>query len=329
MKVEHNVRLPGRISGISRQIDVLVRTSFGGIDLLYIIDCKDKAEPLDIKEIGEATELRDDVGAHRAAIVSASGFTKAARPRAAQERVELLELVDAADHDWSSLITLGVVIRQFSPVMMRSAAQWTDPRCCPQVSAGAVPPLNAAGVRLTPGELYRLMAEAWNAGGHVLREGIIHVRVGGQFYGECNGRRCAINLAAVVELVLDQAAIDLPAHDFAGFKDVVTGDILQEGVMSFDRLIPSVIYGLVRGHKESGLQPAKPIFDITVTIPMTIPPDGTAFSPKLELEDKYDVVEMGQFPTDLKDAVRRKYVRQKRRGKGKKRGNGSRGSKFF
>jgi hypothetical protein len=322
MKVEHNVRLPGRISGTSRQIDVLVRASFAGIEQLYIIDCKDKADPLDIKEIGEATELRDDVGAHKAAIVSASGFTRTARPRAAQERVELFELVDAADHDWSSLITVGVVIRRYTPMRLRSAAQWTDTRCCPHFSAGDVAPVGAAGVPLTRGQVYQLVAEAWNAGEHQLREGTMIVPVPGEFYADCNGRRCAIKLAAAVDLLLDQAAIDLPAQDFAGFEDAVTGEILQEGVMSFSRLIPSVIDANVLAQQQSRKAPAKPIFDITVTMPIRMPSgDEAALLAELEHEDKYIVTQLAQFPTDMKDAVRRHKKDAGQRQKPRKRKN--------
>jgi hypothetical protein len=47
-EVLHNVYLPGRISKVDRQIDVLVRQKIGQYEMLIVLDCKDHARPIDV-----------------------------------------------------------------------------------------------------------------------------------------------------------------------------------------------------------------------------------------------------------------------------------------
>jgi hypothetical protein len=92
--VERNVRLPGRRSGRSRQIDVLVRGRiFDMTDATLIVDCKRRRKPVDVKAVESFIGMVEDVGADVGIIMSTAGSTGTARERAGTERGVHLEVM--------------------------------------------------------------------------------------------------------------------------------------------------------------------------------------------------------------------------------------------
>lgn len=92
--VERDVRLPGRRSGRSRQIDVLVRGRvFRMADATLIVDCKRWRVPVDVTAVESFIGVIEDVGAGVGMLVTASGSTGTARERALAERGVHLEVV--------------------------------------------------------------------------------------------------------------------------------------------------------------------------------------------------------------------------------------------
>ena len=96
-EVLHNVKLKGRLSGVDRQIDVLVRQSIGQYEMKIAIDCKDHASAVDVKGVEEFFGLVNDVGAHQGAMVSPKGFTAAAKSRAQGYGMALYSPVDTGE----------------------------------------------------------------------------------------------------------------------------------------------------------------------------------------------------------------------------------------
>jgi hypothetical protein len=70
----------------------------GQFQILVVIDCKDYYHPLDIKDVEEFISMSQDVGAHRAAMVDAKGYSEAAKLRAKGAQIELYTVVDTGDH---------------------------------------------------------------------------------------------------------------------------------------------------------------------------------------------------------------------------------------
>jgi hypothetical protein len=101
--------LDGRISKTSRQIDISVRQRVGQYDILITIDCKDLAVPVDVKDVESVIELFKDVGSNKGAIVSAKGFTEAAKTRALASGLELYRLIDTQTEHWNFLLSIPVV----------------------------------------------------------------------------------------------------------------------------------------------------------------------------------------------------------------------------
>ncbi len=100
--VEHNVKLPGRHTGVQRQIDVLVRQKIGQYEIRIVIDCKDYSRPVDVKGVEEFHGLLDDVGAQKGVLVCPAGFSQAAKNRAESWLIDLCRPIDTGDHKWKA-----------------------------------------------------------------------------------------------------------------------------------------------------------------------------------------------------------------------------------
>lgn len=94
-EVVPNVRIVGKLSESSRQLDVVLRDP-GEYDFIAF-ECKDETSSIGTPTIeGYYTKLID-VGAKHGAIVSNSPFTRGARRMAAKLKIDLLHLVDTGD----------------------------------------------------------------------------------------------------------------------------------------------------------------------------------------------------------------------------------------
>jgi Restriction endonuclease len=109
-EVIHNARLEGRLSGTSRQIDVLLRDRIGQFEMKIVIEAKDHARPVDVKGVEEFAGLVADVGAHRGVLVSPNGFTEAAKTRAKGFQIDVYSPVDTDPHKWQATVTMPAVI---------------------------------------------------------------------------------------------------------------------------------------------------------------------------------------------------------------------------
>ncbi len=101
-KVALNDKIIGKRTAVPRQIDISIRQRVAQFEVLVVIDCKDYAKPLDVKGVEEFMGLVQDVGAHRAAMVAAHGYTEAAKKRAGDAGIELYRVVDTGNHPWSA-----------------------------------------------------------------------------------------------------------------------------------------------------------------------------------------------------------------------------------
>ena len=90
--IKRNVVLPGRHSGVPRQIDVLIEAPMLDSPARIIVDAKHRTDPIDVKDVESFLSMMADVGAHRGLIVSSSGYTKAALTRAHADPSHDLEL---------------------------------------------------------------------------------------------------------------------------------------------------------------------------------------------------------------------------------------------
>lgn len=97
--VSRNVMVPDKITGQLRQIDVLIEINAKGHSIKLIVDAKFHAVPLDVRDVESVLALADAIGANKAIIVAANGWTAPAKKKADHVGcdLELLSVEDALD----------------------------------------------------------------------------------------------------------------------------------------------------------------------------------------------------------------------------------------
>ena len=96
-RVEFDVKLAGRLSGIERQVDVYVEGRFAG-DVLpapatLSVDCKCWSSPVDVSDVERFIGLVEDVGTDFGLMITTVGFSSAARNRAARARGVQIDVI--------------------------------------------------------------------------------------------------------------------------------------------------------------------------------------------------------------------------------------------
>lgn len=93
-KVDHNVKLLGKLSKKHRQIDILVEPR--EFDIL-MFECKDHKRPISLDVFGSFTSLIEDVRIKKAAMVSNSPYSVGVQNLAKSKNIDLLHVVDTDD----------------------------------------------------------------------------------------------------------------------------------------------------------------------------------------------------------------------------------------
>src|SRR5262245_57358191 len=99
--VKHDDKIIGVESGIERQIDVSIRTSIAGHDILIIVQAKDHGRPADVNVVGEFQAVIDDVRAAKGVLICSAGFTEAAIQYAKNRNIDLCTVHDAQKRKWA------------------------------------------------------------------------------------------------------------------------------------------------------------------------------------------------------------------------------------
>lgn len=97
----------GKLTGSNREVDISLRAKVGSVDLLVIIECRDRDGTEDSPWIGDLAVRAEDVGAHRAVAVSSFGFSAGARNLARSKEIELRtynEIDSAVANEWLTRI---------------------------------------------------------------------------------------------------------------------------------------------------------------------------------------------------------------------------------
>lgn len=226
--VEHNVRLRGRRSGRSRQIDVLVKQKIGQYEMLIVLDCKDYAAPIDVTGVEAFHGLLEDVGAHRGALVCPKGFTAAAKTTAAALQIDLYSPVDSDPHKWQARVEAPIVCdfrsakisfgMSFSaPMPMRVGSGFWD--------QGAS---DVSGKVL--GSPFRRAVERWNAGQFPIKpgehEGLQLFETPEVLMDNGYGKMAPFKLQ--IGLLVEQHLYfgHVPVTKMSGFRDELSGGVI-------------------------------------------------------------------------------------------------------
>lgn len=97
-EIQHDVRIPGRMSGIDRQVDVTIRGHVGGYDLLGAVECRNLSRPLDVTAVDRFRGFLEDIGADFGIMFTTRGYSEAALNRARHAHIKL-DLVSYVEID--------------------------------------------------------------------------------------------------------------------------------------------------------------------------------------------------------------------------------------
>ena len=112
-KIENNIKLVGK-SGVTRQIDTLVIGKVGAFEVKILVDSKNHATPIDIKEVESIGGMVSDIGANLGVIVCPAGFTDGAKKRAENAGIQLFEVYDQSLGNSNLFIPLRYVEARIS-----------------------------------------------------------------------------------------------------------------------------------------------------------------------------------------------------------------------
>jgi hypothetical protein len=100
--VTYDDHIVGQHSGVSRQIDVSIRSDANtATESLVVVQCRDHDKPLDINDVGEFSAVIADVGARKGVMVAVHGFATSVHEYARKLNIDLMRLVDAENKLWS------------------------------------------------------------------------------------------------------------------------------------------------------------------------------------------------------------------------------------
>lgn len=108
-QVKWNDQIYGHDSETNRQIDVSIRASYEGKEVLTIVQARNRNTPADINSVGEFASVVRDVQAQKGILVCRSGFTETAKTYARNIGIELLNLHDGESRDWNLDIRLPIL----------------------------------------------------------------------------------------------------------------------------------------------------------------------------------------------------------------------------
>ncbi len=109
-----NDRIKGK-SGVVRQIDVSIRATIAGHDILVVIDTKDLQQPADIGLVDEFAGKIQDVRANKGILICSGGFTSGARLSARGRGIDVCNLHDAQNRDWHLEVKLPILWIDLKP----------------------------------------------------------------------------------------------------------------------------------------------------------------------------------------------------------------------
>ena len=163
--VTHDDKIIGVESGIERQIDVSVRTTVAGHELLIIVQAKDLGRPADVNTVGEFHAVIDDVRAAKGVLISSSGFTKAAFDYARKLNIDLCTAHDAQKRKWAIDLHIPLLWVETSgevKLNMALVADRTNPEAI-TLGRDAAKWLTSVDGGKTTITIGQLLANAWHA----------------------------------------------------------------------------------------------------------------------------------------------------------------------
>ena len=228
-RVETNVKMQGRRSGIERQIDIFVHQTVGQYEIRIIIDCKDYKKPVDVKDIEAFMGMVEDVGANKGAMIAASGFTSTAKQRAKDSGIDLYQLVDTSETKWKTYVSIPCVVRDTFINSFSFRFSGTGQFRMAMMDFRYMPLFRADGALID--YLQNLVLERWETGGIPAKPGdYTNIPVTSEeTFTKTDGNLYAVKVEMHVKVAERLRFGQLPLEETRGFKDEIGGGYSTKG----------------------------------------------------------------------------------------------------
>lgn len=224
-RVEHDERIMGVDSRRLRQVDVAIHAMAGQFPMLIAMECKDSSEPVDVKDVEAFIGLAKDIRANKGAVVSARGFTRAARTIGRNAGIDLLRLLDTGEHEWRAVASVPVlcdfrVAREYSLAFSWPPAR-LEPVLFPDGPPGPAIP-DDLNIALSAGEILK---RKWNEGELPCTPGM-HQEIeftGGPLWLQRGTSYREVHVLAYLRVEQLLYSGSIPLTEASGFRDESTG----------------------------------------------------------------------------------------------------------
>lgn len=123
-QITWNVQLIGNLSGVKRQVDILIEAKIGGNKFLTVVDAKMYNKPIDVKDVEEFLGFVKDVGAHRGLMVTTIGYSVAALKRAHHDVADIELDVMSLDEFKAFQAPLGIPFSGSKAIILPAPFGW-------------------------------------------------------------------------------------------------------------------------------------------------------------------------------------------------------------
>jgi hypothetical protein len=220
-------------SKTNRQIDISIRAVFGSYPILIIVECKDYKSPVDVTSVEAFVSVMRDVRASRGVMISAKGFTGAAKTLAGHHDIDLRQMIDTESVEWGADVAIpGLLERTY---IAAYSLRFTDFMEIPIQPAKqiALEMTTESGEKL--GTIQNILHRKWDNKEIPHSVGTHKVSLGTKLHNEFGSVKQTMDVEAAVVVRRAYYSGPIPIH-FEGFLNVKTGGIisreLRTGVIS-------------------------------------------------------------------------------------------------
>ncbi len=263
--VKENDKIIGKNSGVPREIDITIRKTVGQYKLLIVIDCKDYRRPVDIKDVEEFMGLAEDVGANKAAMIGARGFTEAAKTRAKKAGIDLHCIIDTDSHEWQTYVTIPALVDYRELSTFSLSLRSTSPGFIVESQDFRFMPLYTERGELID-VVRNLISKLWSSGAISMEPGR-HIDIALTDDSTCIRSEGVFHKVDVkAEVVVSHMLFfgQLPIEEIRGFSDEINGGVFTKSFKIADFSITDVEknWQIINSVEELAIQP-------TITFCMT------------------------------------------------------------
>jgi hypothetical protein len=249
-EVKLNDSILGVDSETYRQIDISIRRRIGQYPILIVIDCKDYAEPIDVR-------------ANRGAMIVSSGFTEAALTLAQNHGIDTFRLVDTENVDWKSYAALSCLLERTHlksySLHVRGSGYFMIPYSPIELSDLELKTAEGAPV----GTSIQILRNKWDRAEMPRTPGQHEVAIGTNLTISYRGTESRVDIKAFVIVAVEYYFGSLPIET-RGLEDVQSGALLTRQFRTHNLEPARIEAGLETGWKKiddpSQLSVLKPHF---------------------------------------------------------------------